>query len=335
MKFTPAFSKENIDTVYKQTKACPENTQVSISKIENGIIELYGIAINDSTIETIDNHKKVFGIGSITKLFTSTLLATMAINGELNIDDDIQDNLRIKLKNSPEITYKQLANHTSGLPKWPIFSEEHPYKGYNYQDLEHYLQNNLYLEGKKDSFNYSNLGASLLGYTLSKILNKSYEELLQNMILKELGMNSTTTNIDKIKEKLVMPTRITEAVPSAMISAGGMFSSVKDLSKFAIASFDNENKSLMKTQRQTFHYHHTELFDEVSFSMGLGWSIIEPNSTVVIHMHDGATDGYTSSIMLDIQNKNAVIILSNISADDKNSDNIGALANSLMKSMYH
>ena len=61
--------------------------------------------------------------------------------------------------------------------------EDNPYKFYNKRDLEFYLENLLELnETGTGNYLYSNLGAGLLGYTLSEIYDLSYEKMFEKYI---------------------------------------------------------------------------------------------------------------------------------------------------------
>ncbi len=99
-------------------------------------IKFYGIKrVNDSII-TIDNHNSVSEIGSITKVFTSILLSNFVIDKKIELDDKINNYINISLKNNTKISFKQLANHTSGLPRLPsnlnlaLVNPENPYQEY-------------------------------------------------------------------------------------------------------------------------------------------------------------------------------------------------------------
>jgi D-alanyl-D-alanine-carboxypeptidase/D-alanyl-D-alanine-endopeptidase len=65
----------------------------------------------------------IFAIGSITKVFTTILLADMVDRGLVNLDDPIEKYLPSTVKvpkfNGKNITLENLATHTSGLPEWP------------------------------------------------------------------------------------------------------------------------------------------------------------------------------------------------------------------------
>ncbi len=313
------FDKKELDTIFKYSKGFHQDTQLSIAKIQNGEIYFYGVIRKNNTIETVKNYNKVFKIGSLTKVFTSTLLAQMIIDDKLSFDDNIQDNLPIQLHNNPKITYTQLANHTSGLPSFPKdFTESY----YTDSNLEDYLQDALEFTNEQNKFHYSNLGVAILGYSITNIENRTYEELLQESILEKLSMNNTTTIENKIKKELVLATDVDYAIAPAMESAGGIFSSVEDLSKFAIASFDEKNETLTLT--------HKETFSDGSVKMGLGWMIKNPKYTETLHQHDGLVGGYISSMILDIKNKNGIIVLSNQSSFD----DIATLSMELMELIY-
>src|SRR5690606_18283089 len=177
----------------------PNNTQVSLALIDNGEVKFLGIKRLNDTIQQVENQNKVFEIGSISKVFTATLLATFVVNGKLGLDYSIQKFFDFKMNADQEITFKELANHTSGLPRLPsnlnllIADPNNPYKNYDAEKLKQYLTEEMevqQLPGTK--FEYSNLGAGLLGYILANYSNSTYHELLENFIFSKYGMFSST-----------------------------------------------------------------------------------------------------------------------------------------------
>lgn len=70
-------------------KDFPNNTQLAIAIIENEKVTYYGIIKVNDTIKPIENHQKVFEIGSVTKVFTSTVLAPLVENGKISLNDEI------------------------------------------------------------------------------------------------------------------------------------------------------------------------------------------------------------------------------------------------------
>ncbi len=67
--------------------------------------------------------RAVFEIGSITKVFTSLLLAIAAERGELDVDDPLVEHLprgtRVPMRDGRPIRLVDLATHRSGLPRLP------------------------------------------------------------------------------------------------------------------------------------------------------------------------------------------------------------------------
>lgn len=327
-------TKDQSEIIFESTKVFPNNTQLSIAIISNGKVSYYGIKKLSDAISTIDNQKSVFEIGSISKVFTSTLLANFVINGKVKLNENINDYLKTPFNNNIEITFVDLANHTSGLPRLPTnldlskVNPENPYKDYNEKELKEYLTNQLELS-KKGKYQYSNLGAGLLAYTLSKIDNVSFESLLQNKIFSKYDMQNSTANSNKIKGNLVRGLN-NEGIEvpnwdfSVLAGAGAIFSTVEDLSHFAISQFDDSNKELKLTREKTF-----EINDNMDIS--LGWHILKSQSDNLWYWHNGGTGGYSSSMVIDDKSKNGIIILSNVSAFNPNMGNIDKLCFKLMK----
>src|SRR5690606_12832520 len=117
---------------------------------------------NNETIIEIDNKNKLYEIGSITKVFTSTLLAQEIINKKINLKDKINQHFPFTFHNNASITFLNLANHTSGLPRLPEnltrSSDNNPYKNYNNELLNDYLANKIKIDSLKiNKINYSNL----------------------------------------------------------------------------------------------------------------------------------------------------------------------------------
>ena len=106
-----------------------------------------------------------------------------------------------------------------------------------------------------------------------------------------------------------------------LFGGGGILSSTEDLVKFANAQFNPKNKELALTRKPTFD------IDE-SMKIGLGWHILKTDKGFNWVWHNGGTGGYSSSMVIDAEKKNGVIILSNASNIN---DNIDDLCFKLMK----
>jgi len=327
------FPKNINEAIFSNTKAYPNNTQISIAFIENGKTHFYGIIKQNDTIKSIRNQNKVFEIGSITKAFTSTVLASLVQDKKVNLNDNINSYYSLPFKGNSQLNFKSLANHTSGLPRLPnnldLTNESNPYKNYGKKEIENYLKNNLKLESNPlTKYSYSNLGAGLLGYTLGLSQKTTFQQLLQKRIFDKYKMNNSYTSSENLKDKLVNGLNANgEIVPNwdfdVLFGGGGILSTTEDLAKFVEAQFNAENTELSLTRKPTFTVNE-------KMKIGLGWHILKNKDKSEYFWHNGGTGGYSSSLAFSAENKNAVIILSNVSAFNPKMGNIDKLCFELM-----
>jgi CubicO group peptidase (beta-lactamase class C family) len=212
------------------------------------------------------------------------------------------------------------------------FDLKNPYKGYGKEKLEIYVRKHMRLKSAPgQSYRYSNLGYGLLGYALSKISGTSYEALIQERIAEPYGMERTGTSLKRFREQAVQglnkkgkPTPYWEL--RAMKGAGALFSTVEDLSSYVKANFDTGNAAL-RLQQRSFHTVNERM------DMALGWHLLKQKEEGAWHWHNGGTGGFRSSFAMDLDQKEAAIVLSNIGAGHKRSGNIDRLSFLLLKTL--
>lgn len=309
------YPKEIAEIIFSKTKDFPNNTQLSIAVIENEKTNYYGMIKLNDTIKSIENQTKVFEIGSITKVFTSTVLTSLVGEGKIKLADDINSYYPFPFKDNVKLNFKELANHTSGLPRLPenmdLSDEINPYKNYRKTQIEDYLKNFLKLDNPK-TYSYSNLGAGLLGYTLGLSQKTSFEELLQKKIFDKYKMKNSFVSSQNLNDKLAKGQNPNGEITSnwdwdALLGAGGVLSTTEDLVKFAEAQFNPENKELVLARTQTFDINK-------NMKIGLGWHLLKSKNGKDLVWHNGGTGGYSSAMALNTDRITAVIILSNLSA---------------------
>jgi len=245
----PSLSQHQLENIEAYTKSFPDNTQLSIAILNDSITDYFGIIKTEDSLLIVNNKDSVFEIGSISKLFTSVMLANLILNDQASLDDPVNRFFPLSLENVDReydlITFRTLANHTSGLPRMPDNYEfptdsGHSNRAYSIEAMHDYLENDLSListPGK--DYNYSNLGYGLLGYVISNILKEDYESLLQNLICKPYELKSSTTIIEEISNLLVLGKdqngEIIENHDLGILTpSGGVFSNTLDLANLLV-----------------------------------------------------------------------------------------------------
>ena len=95
-------TQKQSEIIFENAKIFPNHTQISIAIIKDGKVNYYGINNKNDTISTVNNKKSVFEIGSISKVFTSTILANFVIDEKINLNDNINGYLKTSFNNNSE-----------------------------------------------------------------------------------------------------------------------------------------------------------------------------------------------------------------------------------------
>lgn len=262
----------------------------------------------------------IFEIGSITKVFTSLLLADMKQRGEVQLTDPVAQYLppevRMPERNGEQITLVDLAMHTSGLPRMPTNVDAsdpfNPYAEYSVDRLYQFLSGYRLTRNIGSRFEYSNLGGALLGHALEKRAGASYASLLEQRITAPLGMNSTGVVLTaEMKTRLARGHAYAlEPIPNwdmgALAGAGALHSTANDLLTFLAANLGYTDTPLapamaamLKTRRDTGRG-----------QVNLAW-FVDVRDGVETVFHSGSTGGYLSFIGYDPGRKVGVVVLSN------------------------
>lgn len=128
----------------------------------------------------------IFELGSITKLFTSLLLAEEINSGQANLNNKLSQYMPdlALLKNTVfnQVTLKNLATYTAGLPF------ELPPQIKNRGQFPNYFTSWQPLAPLGTKWTYSNVSIGLLGDALETMTHQNFNQLYRNKILAPLGM---------------------------------------------------------------------------------------------------------------------------------------------------
>ena len=276
----------------------------------------------------------VYKISSISKLFTSIAIMQLYEQGKIRLDDSLsailpERRIRQQFTDSGPITIRSLLTHSSGLPResdFPYWTAP-DYKFPSKEQLHEKLDQQETLYPASTYFQYSNLGMALLGEVIEKISGKPYEVYIQENILKPLRLANTHTNLSEVvadgkhatgySSLTRQGTRDVVAPFNAgpLQAAAGYSSSVRDLAQFAAWQFRlmaNGGKELLMAPTLKEMQRVQWVDPDGAVQWGLGFMVFQNNGKTLTG-HWGACPGYRSLILMDPEEKLAVIILINAS----------------------
>lgn len=268
----------------------------------------------------------LFEIGSITKPFTSLLLADMVARGEVALADPLAKYLpggvAVPARAGRTVTLVDLATHTSGLPGLPDdFAPRdigNPYADYTLAQLYGFLARFVPAAEIGTIFDYSNLGYGLLGQALAHRAGTGYAGLVAARIAAPLGMTSTMIAVTGEASDRFAPAHGVDLAPVAhwdlptLAGAGALRSTARDLMHFVEAALGYRESRLTEAfaamlalQRPTHG---------PGIAIGLGWMIEEIDGDTLV-WHNGGTGGHRSFAGYRVKAGTGVVVLSNTSAE--------------------
>lgn len=309
--FGQSLNKQKLDSLFS-TLERHNKAMGSFTISSNGVVvyqkQVGYLSVNGNDKLTPDAHTK-YRIGSITKMFTATMIFQLVEEGKLSLGTPLST-WYPELPNAQKITISNLLDHRSGLHN---FTNDTSYAKYMNLSRTEEQMVAVFAKMKPDfepdaKAQYSNTNFVLLGYILEKITKKSYPEELKKRITSTLGLKDTyyggKTDI-KNNEAYSYSfgdswSQLPETDMSIPGGAGAIVSTPTDLVKFIEALFAGklisaEHLELMKTQKEQYGM---AMF-ELDFGDKIGYG------------HNGGIDGFTSVLTYLPNEKLAVAYCSN------------------------
>ncbi len=324
--FVPAFCQLSADQIPHILRNAVESKRSK--SIIVGIIDSTGSRIYSDGILSDQNPIKpdantIYEIGSITKVFTSLILADMSLKGKLHLQDPISkflpSQVKVPVKNGKEITLLNLSTHTSTFPRFPFNAApkniDDPYADYDTQKLYEYLAAYKPDMDFGTRWRYSNTAYGLLGHILTTVAGeKDYEQLIIDSICKPLKMKNTVITLTPalLKNTAIGHSEWGQPVDflhlSSLDGAGAFRSNVSDLLNFAAANLGWTSSGLYPAMELT---HKSQIKKEaggIDYAT-MGWTLWQDQGRNIV-FKDGGTPGYCTFIGLDKVKKFAVVVLS-------------------------
>lgn len=338
----PAMAQDLADKVEAQVRPILDNGLVPglvVGVIHDGEAQVFGFgSLKVGGVETPDGDT-IYEIGSISKVFTSVLLADASNRGVLGLDDTIAEHTPEGVtppsytreggeKVVPTLT--QLATHHSGLPRLPanlgVTTDENPYAAYDREKLWSFLDGFSIPVEPGSGYAYSNLATGLLGTIVADASDESYGGLLRERVCEALGMDDTTASLREAQRDRLAPgtTGGVIEVPNwdfdAMAGAGAIRSTVDDMLLLAEAGLEPPDSEIGRAIAISMERRETlpermggDPSEGNGAGLGLGWHFAMDGTT---RWHNGQTGGYKAYMGINRELEAAVVVLANGTASE-------------------
>jgi CubicO group peptidase (beta-lactamase class C family) len=251
----------------------------------------YGMAIREKGIP--NTSETVFCIGSITKQFTAAAIMTLEMQGKLKTEHSINAYFDNVPKGKKRITLHHLLTHTAGIV---TYTGEDYVVAYRDEIVQKALHAPLHFPSGT-SYEYSNVGYSLLGAIVEFVSGQSYEEYLHEHLFKPSGMFSTGYRIPKWHERAIATWYVGQKSFRLSLSEhdqphwnvignGEILSTTNDMHKWYLA-LKGEKILSAEAKRKMF----TPLLNNYAY----GWNVIDTEHGKIIQ-HDGGSDLGSSAL---------------------------------------
>ncbi len=305
---------------------------ISIALVDDQrVVWANGFGYADVEAKQLATADTLYRVGSIAKLFTDTAAMQLVEAGQLNLDAPVK---AVLPSFTPKwwdgsvapITPRMLMTHHSGLPRDVQKSFQSPQPPRFTDEAGNFDGYLAYRTGQ--IFSYSNIGLSVLGTMVEKASGTRFEDYMDNAVLKPLGMQHSTFGVaapqDSSMAKGYRGKTLLAPVPMRDVPAGGLNSSANDLSRFLMMVFAQGQANGQRVLRpesvtEMLRPQNADVPLDFDTRMGLGWFLQSPDTARITGggwnaMHDGAIDGYRSTLMALPEHKLGVVVLTNSSA---------------------
>ncbi len=320
---------------------------IGIAVIQDGeVTHLKGYGIRSAESGEQVDENTLFTIASNTKAFTTTALGMLVDQGKLSWEDKVIDHIPEFRMYDPYVTANftivDLLTHRSGLglgagdlmfyPPGADFTVDDVIRSFQYQTP---------VSAFRTKYDYDNLLYIVAGEVIHRVSGKRWDQFVEEEIMAKLGMDNSAGIYQNItnNSNIAMPHKIEDnevkqvstymKKDGSVAAAGGIYSSVKDMSKWVVmhlnkgAYGDSLNQTLIseKNHRELWKIRtimHNDPYGSWVYKnhyrgYALGFFIADQNGYTIVD-HSGGTTGMLSMVTIIPELNAGIIVLTNSDA---------------------
>ena len=313
---------DKIDDYVKAVMQKQHIPGLSLAVIKDGkLIKVEGYGLANVELNVPARPETVYKIGSVSKQLIATGILTLIQDGKLSLDDKIGKFLEGTPDTWKEITIRHLLTHTSGLVR-----EAPGFDPLKIQDDADVIKTVYPLPLRftpGERWEYCNVGYFSLAEIIRKVSGKSWGDYLNERLFLPLEMNvSRTTTMTEIIQNRASGyvwrnNKLENAgIYLALRPSGAFISSVLDLAKWDAALYADK---ILKPSVRDQMWSPVKLNTGATHPYGFGWELSTVAGHKLVH-HGGSLPGFRAQISRFVDDKLAVIVLTN--GDNANPNSI-------------
>lgn len=309
---------------------------LSVAVVENNeLIYTRGFGYRDLERKLPVTPHTRFGVGSVTKQFTASIIGILEGQGKLSLQDKPSLHIAGLRFYSEEmnklLSIEDLLTHSSGIGGVDGTSVFFPT-----DDIDKHLARLPYLRpnsGFRERFDYSNMGYDILGAIGEKITQQPWEDNLQEYIFEPLGMQNSAGTLDGLMQQNDVSLgysvvdnqaiKVPYADQHESAAAGEMVSTAHDMGKWMLMLLGRGSYKGKQVVPQTFlenafnsqriirpGFRFEEERDLLFDHYGYGWFVHTYQNTYRVN-HGGNVSGFTALIELYPYKNVGIVVLTN------------------------
>ena len=326
-----------VDAVVARTLKAFDVPGIAVAVVKDGqVIMAKGYGVSSLATKAPMDANTLFGIASNTKAFTAAALGLLVDEGKLHWDDKVTDYIPEFRMYDPyvtaEFTVRDLLTHRSGMGLGAgdlmFFPDS---TDFTVKDVIHNLRYFKPVSSFRSKFDYDNNLYLVAGEVVARISGQSWADFVEARLTRPLNMTRTATGFARLPD----PTNVIDAHGpvdghirviqrdrNALIGpAGGMYSSVNDLSKWAMMLLGGPGApaALLKPRTQWELWSPQTIlpvspapspYNTHFAAYGLGWFLNDARGYKVVS-HTGGEVGMVTKVTLVPELHLGIIVLTN------------------------
>jgi CubicO group peptidase (beta-lactamase class C family) len=298
---------------------------IAIGILHNGEIQTHGVGLANVETGFPMRSDTVLQIGSISKIFTSTLVMTLVDEGLLDLDTPVIEyvpDLQFQDREARQvISMRHLLTHTSGL-----YGDWFEDFGPGDDSLSKALANvhtlrQIYAPG--EVWSYCNSGFCIAGAVIERITGQTFEQAMKERVFDPLGMEKATFFAH---EAITWPTAVGHnleddepvvarryPLPRNVNAAGGIITDVGEMLQFAKLHLNegevDGNRVLAPESVRAMQNEETKAAVMADY-YGLAWALRDRDGKRLVG-HGGSTNGFRAHLVMVPDQQFAMVMLTN------------------------